>query len=36
MYTKEGEIGVKSEVTYQDGRKSVVRAFVKVRELDIR
>ena len=34
MYTREGEIGVESEVTYQDGRKGVVRAFVKVREVD--
>ena len=34
MYTNEDEISVESEVTYQDGRKSVIRAFVKVRELD--
>ena len=33
MYTNEDEISVESEVTYQDGRKSVMRAFVKVREL---
>jgi len=34
MYTSKDEIGVKSEVTYQDGRKSVMQAFVKVRSLN--
>jgi long-chain acyl-CoA synthetase len=34
MYTENDEIGVKSEVTYRDGRKSVMRAFVKVRSLN--
>jgi long-chain acyl-CoA synthetase len=34
MYTNVDEISVESEVTYQDGRKSVIRAFVKVRELE--
>jgi long-chain acyl-CoA synthetase len=34
MYSDKKEITVESEVTYQDGRKSVMRAFVKVRSVD--
>jgi long-chain acyl-CoA synthetase len=34
MYSRADEIGVESEVTYQDGRKGVVRAFVKVRDVE--
>jgi long-chain acyl-CoA synthetase len=34
MYNNEDEIPVESEVTYQDGRKNIVRAFVKVRSVE--
>ena len=33
MYNNEDEIPVESEVTYQDGRKNIIRAFVKVRSV---
>jgi len=34
MYGDRKEIAVQSEVTYQDGRKGILRAFVKVRDLE--
>jgi hypothetical protein len=34
MYSPVSEVPVESEVTYQDGRKSVIRASVKVRTID--
>ena len=34
MYGGQSEVTVQSEVTYQDGRKGVMRAFVKVRSVD--
>jgi long-chain acyl-CoA synthetase len=34
MYTGEDRIPVESEVTYQDGRKAIMSAFVKVREVE--
>jgi hypothetical protein len=34
MYSDRKEIAVQSEVTYQDGRKGILRAFVKVRDLE--
>ena len=36
MYGDRKEIAVESEVTYQDGRKGILRAFVKVRDLESR
>jgi long-chain acyl-CoA synthetase len=34
IYSDRKEIAVQSEVTYQDGRKGILRAFVKVRDLE--
>ena len=36
MYGGRKEIAVEGEVTYQDGRKGILRAFVKVRDLENR
>jgi long-chain acyl-CoA synthetase len=36
IYGDRKEIAVQSEVTYQDGRKGILRAFVKVRNLENR
>ena len=34
MYSGPGDIRVETEVAYQDGRKGVLRALVKVREVE--